>query len=54
MFVIYGIEAALACFWNLTAGNPVPGAYTGAACTLSVISFGLLTRLGKSEPALPH
>jgi len=52
MFVIYGLGAVLACFWNLVAGSPIPTAYTGAFCTLTVISFALLmTQHGVSGSA---
>jgi hypothetical protein len=52
LFVVYGIGAAVACFWNLVAGLAVPAAYAGAFCALTVVSIALLmTQFSKAEIA---
>jgi hypothetical protein len=43
MFVVYGVGAAAASLWNLTAGKPVPKSYAGAFSVLAVVSLVLLT-----------
>jgi hypothetical protein len=42
MFVTYGVGAALACFWNMSAGIPVPMTYAVAFCVLGLISITIL------------
>lgn len=42
MFVVYGIGAAAACFWNLAAGKAVPPFYAAVFSMLGPISLALL------------
>ena len=54
MFVTYGVGAAAAFFWNVTAGKPVPAAaYAGMFCVLAVGSLALLfIRFREAAPSV--